>query len=123
LRGYNYRDYQTLDNLAGTKMALFSLEYRLPFVDYLIFGWPGQWGLTGIGGAMFFDAGCAWTDRVNFFGDDENGKWGMQDLRGDYGLGLRANVVGLPLKFDWARRTDLRRPDGWVFHFSIGADF
>jgi len=123
LRGYRYYDYQTLDNLAGTKMALMSLEYRLPFVDYLIFGWPGQWGLTGIGGAIFFDAGCAWFDRVEFFGDDARGRWGMQDLRGDFGLGLRANVFWLPLKFDWAWRTDLRTVDGSVFHFSIGPDF
>jgi len=118
LRGYRYYDYQTLDNLAGTKMALASLEYRLPFVDYLIFGWPGQWGLTGIGGAVFFDAGCAWTDEVQFFDDGAFG-----DLRGDFGFGLRANVFWLPLKFDWAWRTDLRHVDGSVFHFSIGPDF
>jgi hypothetical protein len=123
LRGYRYYDYRTLDNLAGTNMALMSLEYRLPFVDYLIFGWPGQWGLSGIGGTVFFDMGCAWRDRVQFFGRDDAGRWGMQDLRGDFGLGLRANVLFLPLKFDWAWRWDFRRVEGSVFHFSIGPEF
>jgi hypothetical protein len=123
LRGYRYYDYQSLPNLAGTDMALASLEYRIPFVDYLVFGWPGTWGLTGIGGTVFFDAGCAWTDRVTFVGRDEHGRWGMQDLHGDFGLGLRANLFFLPMKFDWAWRTDLRRVDGSVFHFSIGPEF
>ena len=118
LRGYDYYDFRHISNLAGTNMALMSLEYRLPFVDYLIFGWPGTWGLTGIGGTMFFDAGSAWYDRVQFFGDG-----GMQDLRGDFGIGLRANVGFLPLKFDWAWRWDLRRVTGTMFHFSIGPEF
>ncbi len=123
LRGYDYYDYRHIPNLAGTNMALMSLEYRLPFVDYLIFGWPGTWGLTGIGGTMFFDAGCAWVDRVKFFGDDESGNWGMNDLRGDFGVGLRANVMFLPMKFDWAWRWDFRRVGASVFHFSIGPEF
>jgi len=123
LRGYRYYDFQTLDNLAGNKLALMQLEYRIPIVDYLIFGWPFQWGLTGIGGAVFFDAGAAWTGDIQLFGRNAAGEWGLQDLRGDWGLGLRANFFGLPLKFDWAWRTDLRRIDGSMFHFSIGPNF
>ncbi len=118
LRGYSYYDYQTLPNLAGTRLALASLEYRLPLVDYLIFGWPGRWGLTGIGGVMFFDAGCAWNDDVRFF---RGGRFG--DLLGNVGLGLRANVFFLPLKFDWAWPTDGRRLSAGRFHFSIGPNF
>jgi len=118
LRGYSFYDYQTQPNLAGTKLALMSLEYRLPLIDYLIFGWPGRWGLSGIGGAMFFDAGAAWTDDIRFF---DGGRFA--DLRGNFGLGLRANVFFLPLKFDWAWRTDLQRVEGSRFQFSIGSDF
>lgn len=108
LRGYRYHDFQTLPNLAGTRMALFQLEYRIPFIDYLIFGWPGRWGLAGIGGAVFFDAGAAWRDDIR-----------LDDVHSNYGLGLRANVLGLPTKFDWAWRTE----GGSMFHFSIGPEF
>jgi dipeptidyl aminopeptidase/acylaminoacyl peptidase len=114
LRGYRYYDFQTVDRLAGTRMLLGQLEYRLPFVDYLIFGWPGRWGLGGIGGAVFLDTGAAW------FGDSIQLP---RDLRSDFGLGLRANVFGLPLKFDWAWRTDFQRVQGSMFHFSIGPNF
>lgn len=118
LRGFDYYDFQKRPNLAGNKLALLSVEYRLPFVDYLIFGWPGRWGLSGIGGALFFDVGCAWTDEVRFF---ERGRFA--DLSGNVGLGLRANVFFLPLKFDWAWPTDLRRLSESRFHFSIGPNF
>ncbi len=123
LRGYRYYDYQTLPALAGSKLALFSLEYRLPLVDYLIFGWPARWGITGIGGALYFDAGSAWTDRVKLFGSDDSGRWGMDELHGDVGLGLRFNFLFLPVKLDWAWRTDLRKIGGNIFQFSIGPDF
>lgn len=122
LRGYRYYDFETLPNLDGSKLALASLEYRLPLLDYLIFGWPGRWGLTGIGGVVFFDVGGAWYDEVQLFGH-RDGEWGLGDLRGDYGFGLRANLLGLPMKLDWAWRTDLRETDGNVVHFSIGPDF
>lgn len=118
LRGYSYYDFQTVDHLAGSKMLLAQLEYRLPFIDYLIFGWPGRWGLTGIGGAVFCDVGGAWNDDIRLFRDG-----GFADLRGNVGLGLRANAMGLPLRFDWAWRTDLRHVHGSQFHFSIGPEF
>jgi len=108
LRGFRYHDFQTEPNLVGTRMALAQFEYRIPFIDYLIFGWPGRWGLAGIGGAIFFDAGAAWSDDIR-----------LDEVHGDYGLGLRANVLGLPLKFDWAWRTT----GGRAFHFSIGPEF
>lgn len=118
LRGYDFYDYQTVPNLAGTSLALMSLEYRLPLIDYLIFGWPGQWGLTGIGGVAFFDVGTAWDDDVRFFAGSR-----FADLRGNVGLGVRANLFFLPLKFDWAWRTDLGRIAGSQFQFSIGPNF
>ena len=123
LRGYRFYDFETTDNLSGTRMALLSAEYRVPFIDYLIFGWPGRWGLTGIGGTTYVDLGTAWNDRVRFFGDDEDGRWGMRGLRGDFGVGLRADLMFLPLRFDWAWRTDLRRVEPALFQFSIGREF
>ena len=118
LRGYHFYDYRRVSNLAGTKLAMMNLEYRMPLIDYLIFGWPGRWGFSGIGGAVFFDVGSAWTDDLRLF---EGGRFAH--LRGNVGLGLRASFFFLPMKFDWAWPTDLQRLGDSRFHFSIGPNF
>ncbi len=123
LRGYRFYDYQTIDNLSGSRLLMANLEYRLPVIDYLIFGWPGRWGLSGIGGTLFCDVGAAWDGALRLTGEDAAGDWGLLDLRASYGLGLRTRLLMLPLKFDWAWKTDLRRSEGVVFHFSIGPEF
>ncbi|MFO7653285.1 MAG: BamA/TamA family outer membrane protein [Candidatus Krumholzibacteriia bacterium] len=123
LRGYDFYDYQTVSNLAGSKIFLLQTEYRLPLVEALVFGWPFRWGFTDVGAAAYFDVGAAWTDRIRFFGTDAAGHWGFDELRGDVGFAIRTNVLFLPLRFDWAWPTDLRRVGGRTFHFSIGMDF
>jgi len=123
LRGYDFYDYQDTSHLAGSKIVLMNLEYRLPLLDALIFGWPGRWGFGPIGATLFFDAGAAWTDVFQPFGDDVSGTWGMKDLRGAYGLGIRTRLGFIPMKFDWGRRTDLRGAGRTEFHFSIGPEF
>ena len=123
LRGYTFYDFETIDNLAGRNLALLSLEYRLPLLDYLIFGWPARWGLTGIGAATYVDLGSAWDDKVMLVGKDASGHWGLQEMHADVGVGLRANILFLPLKFDWAWKTDLRRFEDLTFQFSIGPEF
>ncbi|HRX50182.1 MAG TPA: BamA/TamA family outer membrane protein [Candidatus Krumholzibacteria bacterium] len=125
LRGYDFYDYQQDPHLAGSRLVMLNLEYRLPLVDALIFGWPGRWGLGPIGATVFFDAGTAWADgeTVAFLGHDAAGEWGMRDLRGSYGFGIRASLGFLPLKFDWAWPTDLRSTGEGIFHFSIGPEF
>ncbi len=104
-------------------MALLRFEYRVPFVDYLIFGWPSRWGLTGIGATTYLDLGTAWNHKVRFFGEDDSGHWGMDELHGDFGVGLRANFMFLPMRLDWAWKTDLRRVQDVTFQFSIGPEF
>ncbi len=123
LRGYDFYDFETLSNLAGSRLAMLNLEYRLPLLDAIVFGWPGRWGLGPFGATLFFDAGAAWNGDFRPFGHDASGNWGFRDLRGDYGFGIRTRIGFLPLKFDWARRTDLRRTGDTVFHFSIGPEF
>ncbi len=123
LRGYDFYDYQTVSHLSGTHIFLANVEYRLPLLDYLIFGWPARWGFAGIGAAVFFDVGTAWRDEVRFFGKDADGQWGFRDLRGDYGFGIRTRIGFLPLRFDWAWKTDLRHHQDGIFQFSIGPDF
>ncbi|MFH1841831.1 MAG: BamA/TamA family outer membrane protein [bacterium] len=123
LRGYEFYDYQNINHLSGANFVMANFEYRLPLVDYLIFGWPGRWGLSGIGATLFFDVGSAWTEKVVFFGRDEDGRWGFQDLHGDYGFGIRTSIGFIPLKFDWAWKTDFRNRLDGVFHFSIAPEF
>lgn len=123
LRGYRFYDFETIDKLAGSKLAMANFEYRLPFVDYLIFGWPSRWGLSGLGGTLFFDIGAAWDGKLRMFGPDDRGRTALRDLRADYGLGLRTRLSFLAIKLDWAWKTDLRRHEGAVFHFSIGPEF
>ena len=60
LRGYNIYDFETVAKLSGSRMFLLNAEYRLPLLDYLIFGWPGRWGLTNFGATLFCDVGAAW---------------------------------------------------------------
>jgi len=123
LRGYDFYDYETISNLAGTRLGMMNLEYRLPLLDYLIFGWPGRWGFSNIGATLFFDVGAAWTDDIVAFGYNADNRWGFQDLRGDYGFGIRTLIGFLPLRFDWAWRTDLRTSSTVRFQFSIGPEF
>jgi outer membrane protein assembly factor BamA len=123
LRGYEFYDYQEVSHLAGTRLFLWSMEYRLPAVDALIFGWPFRWGFADVGATAFFDVGAAWSDDLVAFDTDADGNWGFRDLRGSVGFGIRTNVMFLPIRFDWAWKTDLRRIYGNVFHFSIGPDF
>lgn len=123
LRGYDFYDYRTTSHLAGPKLVMANFEYRLPLLDALFFGWPAQWGFGPIGATLFFDVGAAWDDVFQPFGHDDAGRWGFQDLRGDYGIGIRTALGFLPLKFDWGRRTDLRGVGRTEFHFSIGPEF
>ena len=123
LRGYEFYDYQTVDHLVGRRMALLNLEYRLPLIDAVFFGWPAGWGFGPIGATVHFDAGAAWNDGLDPWGRDAAGDWGLRDLRAGYGFGIRTRLGFIPLKFDWSWPTDLRTTGGGVFHFSIGPEF
>lgn len=131
LRGWDIFDFEDIDangdprfpNLLGNKMALMNMEYRFPFVDALIIGWPGRWGIGGVQGAAFFDAGAAWTDEIKLTRGD-GALLRLDELRANIGFGIRTNIGYIPLKFDWAWKTDLSRVEsGAQFHFSIAPQF
>lgn len=132
LRGWDTWDFdrelpngeERFKNLVGNNLLLMSVEYRLPVIDALIFGWPGRWGIGGISGALFYDMGTAKDGPIQFFQSDAPGLLQLADLNADIGFGIRLPVAGLPLKFDWAWKTDLSTVSNSVqFHFSIAPSF
>jgi hypothetical protein len=102
LRGYDYNE------LYGTKMALMNLELRVPFVDRIQMAIPPI-SFYGIRGAIFFDAGAAWTDNKEFqaFRQDDDAILKMNDLRGSLGTGVRMIVSPFLLKLDFSWKTDM----------------
>jgi hypothetical protein len=77
----------------GQKTVLWSNEFRFPFIDQFAVAFPfGGLGFRAIRGAIFFDMGNAWDDRLSY-------------LLGATGLGLRLNLGGfLVLRYDFGRR-------------------
>lgn len=54
LRGYKW------NNFFGPYYFLSNFEFRFPFIDYLVLGWPIKLGIGNIGGVFFTDIGSAW---------------------------------------------------------------
>jgi outer membrane protein assembly factor BamA len=105
-------------------MMMMNLEYRFPLVDALFLGWPGRIGIGGVGAVAFFDVGSAFDDGFRPFGTTSHGNFQLNDLNADIGFGIRANLGFLPLKFDWAWKTDFVTTGGDAqYTFSIGPDF
>ncbi len=107
LRGYGWR------SIWGNKALLFNNELRFPLLDRLVIGLPlGSIDLSAFRGALFVDAGNAWTD--------EFGGW-----KGSLGAGVRLALGGIfVFRLDAARRTDFKglgNDTHWDFFF--GWDF
>ena len=100
-------------SMHGERLFLISQELRFPLIDLIGIRFPfGSFGLQGIRGALFFDAGNAWNDR-----------WTR--LKGSFGLGIRINLGNvLVLRWDIGRRTDFNTiSDHTIVQFFFGWDF
>jgi len=119
LRGY---DYQQFD---GTRMWMTSVEYRFPLFDAIIFGWPGRWGFTNIGGTAFFDMGSAFYGDFPSFFDDSVSGWRLDDqIYADAGFGVYMYLGYFLMNFQFAWPTNLERFDNEMqFHFYMGPTF
>jgi outer membrane protein assembly factor BamA len=117
LRGYDYLEFE------GNRVVMGSLEYRYPLLDALIFGWPGRWGFTNVGGTFFYDVGAAWfNDDINVIKSNVN-YLQFKDLKANYGFGTYFNLGFLMLNFQFAWQTDMRTVGDSQFHFFIGPTF
>ncbi len=126
LRGYRFLEFQ------GTKAALFNLEYRFNFIEYLQFGIPSSWSFGLVRGVAFIDAGAAFDNPREFQAYD--GRVGVtRDLHVSFGLGLhwdnflrRILISGAVMKIDWATPYDGKRSlplSKWKGEFSLGFNF
>ena len=123
LRGYGYTEF------VGNNVAFTNLEFRLPVIDRIDFGFLPGFILGNFRGVAFFDAGLAW-DNVDGELDfsklelwTEDPEFHFVDLKASMGLGLRWASLGLPLRFDWAWPWNGRDFEDAEFHFSIYWEF
>ncbi len=116
---YGVRGY-TNEELEGTKKALTSLELRVPFVDYVKFGFPLPLTLGDIRGSVYTDLGSVWDDTDNWRGMADGR---FQDIIMGFGFGPRMNMGYFVLKLDVSWNTDLYNTDKPVYSFSISEDF
>ncbi len=109
LRGWNYFD------LAGDRVLLMNSEFRFPFIREVTTVWPIPMQIRYINGALFMDAGYAWT------GSDEALP---PKIASGYGFGMRANLGIFVLRYDRGWPTDFRGLSrGPINYFSLGAEF
>lgn len=96
LRGYDFRSF------LGNRAFFANMEFRFPLVDVIA---SPLFAIRNIRGTLFFDLGAAYFqgDDFNFFSDGR-----LQDGAAAVGWGVSANVFGLELHWDFARRTDLQ---------------
>ena len=120
VRGYTYASYSTsecstptstsysgcpqLDQLIGSRAAVFNAEFRFPLTRNLVLGFLPV-GFPPIEAALFYDAGIAWNadSRVHLsqpsnpdYGVD---RWPMTS----WGVGIRVNLFGFTvLRVDYA---------------------
>ncbi len=116
LRGFDYRA------IIGNSVAYGNFEIRVPLIDYLILPIGG---FRDIRGRMFFDigGGALKNQSFQFWTTKDNGLR-LVDGLASWGFGFELNFLGLPLHWDFARRTDLKHTSGgFRTSFYIGPTF
>ena len=124
LRGTSYYEQ------SGNRFALMNAEFRFPLIRYLILGWPLPIGLQNVRGALFTDLGAAWEGKLGKYERFRAFKGGtgfppeLDTLLMGYGLGSRAHLGFLLLRFDVAWTSDLEHSSSRPrYYFSLGTEF
>jgi Tol biopolymer transport system component len=112
-----------VDQLLGSRIAVFNAEFRFPLIRNLTLGFLPL-GFPPIEGVLFYDAGIAWNG-----GSDLRFSRGDADLAAirapvtSYGVGLRANLFGFAIiRLDYA--VPRQRPEkGGYWMVSLGPPF
>ena len=110
LRGFDYREVGPVDNaenqepIGGNTLLFGSLEYEIPIWSKVRF-------------AVFYDIGMVYEDAYSIDGLESTG-----DYNSDYGIGLRLDIPGFPLRLDyaWPMETGEYNDSSGKFSFMIG---
>ncbi len=114
VRGYQIR------SIGGYQAFYGNVELRFPLIDYLALPFLSFQGIRGV---FFFDIGGAWFPEIDDFGflDDEDR---LEDGVASYGFGISLRLFGMPVNWDFAKRTDLKDSTGsFETSFWIGTRF
>ncbi len=133
-------DFRGVDywSVWGSKVAMVNAEFRFPMIELLAMGWPLPLAFQQIRGSLFVDVGSAWDqntspEQANQYAGYPNvgefnegrldrgnglGPSTMEEIAGGpvavaYGIGMRARLGFLILKFDIAHQLDLGRKPDW----------
>jgi outer membrane protein insertion porin family len=89
--------------VGGDSMAMANVEYTIPLVKPLRF-------------AVFYDIGNVWAEPYEFDFDE---------LASSVGLGIRFDIPGFPMRFDyaWVLEKDDDYTDEKRFSFTLGYGF
>jgi len=103
-----YTGCQVLDQLIGSKIAVGNVELRFPLTRSLVLGFLPV-GLPPIEGALFYDAGVAWStgDKVKWQRAATDDPLLVRSVVRSWGGSIRANLLGFViLRFDITRPLD-----------------
>ena len=99
------------------------MEFRFPFIHYLIFGWPVPYPFVNVRGALFTDFGAAWEgDGFKFAGKDKYRDTRLKSPVWGFGMGIRFPFpfIGWPTQWDVAWKTDLGGVSKPRYYLSLG---
>lgn len=108
IRGFEFRDVgprdDTEETIGGQSSTFAAIEYTIPLTDQFRY-------------ALFYDWGFVNLDAFDF---------GTDDFNASYGMGLRIDMPGFPLRFDysWQQEADeVNESNSGRFSFLIGHSF
>jgi Tol biopolymer transport system component len=116
MRGFDFNEQ------LGSKYFLGNAEFRFPLFRALVSG-PLPVLFQYVSGVMFLDLGSAWNTSFNAFSERADGSVVTKDLLIGTGLGARAYVFGLPVRFDVAWNYNLQSWSEPHYYVSLGYDF
>ncbi len=114
LRGIGFR------TLSGDRAFFANAELRFPLIDVLA---TPILAFRNIRGVLFFDVGGAWYHEFEGFRFYNGDTKRLQDAIASYGFGVTAQLFGLDLNWDFARRYDLKEASDFQTTFWIGTRF
>ncbi|MFO7656439.1 MAG: hypothetical protein R6W78_05175 [Bacteroidales bacterium] len=120
----------------GNNFALFNSEIRWPVIKYLANYPLSNSFLENFQVVGFFDIGTAWSGKTPWSGENaydftefERGEIRVkvdsdrEPVVAGYGFGLRSQLLGYFVRFDWAWGIENNQIRERVFYFSLSLDF